>query len=87
MITLESDLRISFDQIGIKFQSIINDHRKELEEIIKNAVSNFDFKAALEWHIQKKIKSGLEDAFSEISLKENMKIKIWDEIEKRLEKI
>jgi len=87
MITLESDLRVSFDQIGIKFQSIINDHRKELEEIIKNAISNFDFKAALEWHIQKKIESGLEDAFSEISLKENMKIKIWDEIEKRLEKV
>ncbi len=87
MITLTSDLRLAFDQIGIKFQSIINENRATLEQIAKNAVENFDFETVLTEHINSKINEGLEEAFNEIDLKENLKIKIWDEINKKLEQI
>ena len=87
MITLKSDLRLAFDQIGFQFQSIVNENREKLEIIAKNAVENFDFETVLKEHIKSKIEQGLEEAFDEIDLKENLKIKIWDEINKKLEQI
>lgn len=87
MLRLESDLKISFEQIGIKFQSIVNEERDRLEAIAKEAVENFDFENVLRMHITEKINEGLEAAFSEIDLKENLKIKIWGEINKKLDQI
>ena len=80
MIKLQSDLRISFDQIGIKFQSIVNDHREQLEEITRKIVEEFDFQTLLKEHIEE----GLEKAFDKIDLSENLTIEIWNEINKRL---
>ena len=87
IMRLESDLKISFEQLNIKFQSMLNDKRDELEKIVKNIIDNFDFEKLLKYHIEAKIKESLEKAFDEIDLSENLKIKLWNEIEKKLNKL
>ena len=84
MINLTSDIRIEFEQLGIRFQSILNNKQEELEAIIKRVIDNFDFETLLEVHIEKKIKEGLERAFDEIGVSDQLKIKIGNEIEKRI---
>lgn len=84
MITLTSDLRVAFDQIGVKFMSICNENREELEAIARKAVESFDFETVITAGIHQKIRQGLEDAFSEIDLNDSMSVLIWNEINKKL---
>ena len=83
-IRLESDLRLSFEQLGIKFQSLLDESRYQFEELCKKAIDNFDFEEVFEIHIHRCIRDGLSKAFSEIDLSEKFKVEIWNEIEKRL---
>jgi hypothetical protein len=84
MITVESDIKLAFDQLRYKFQSILNEHSQEIETIVRNAIANFNFEEVLKAHVEGKINQGLEEAFNEIDLKESLKSKIWAEIEKKM---
>ena len=84
MIELRSDVNMCFENINLKFISILNERRREFEEIVRKVVSEFDFESAFASHINTKIEEGLEKAFDEIDLSETLKVKIWNEIEKRL---
>ena len=84
MINLTSDIRMEFEQLGIRFQSVLNDKQEELEAIIKRVIDNFDFETLLEVHIEEKIKEGLKRAFDGIDISDQLKIKIGNEIEKRI---
>jgi hypothetical protein len=83
-IQLHSDLRLSFEQIGIKFQSILTEYQEQFETLSRRALESFDFEKAFAEHIHGCIEDGLEKAFSEIDLSERFKIEIWHEVEKRL---
>lgn len=85
MLTLKSDLEVSFEHLVIKFQSILDEHRDQLEEIVRKTVDDFDFEEILQRHIKYKIEEGIEKAFSEIDLSDSLKTKIWNEIEKRVD--
>ena len=84
MIHLTSDLRLNFEQLGIRFQAILNDHKDELDTILKKAVLDFDFENVVAQHAHNIIHEGLEKAFSEIDISEQLKIKIWAELERRM---
>lgn len=86
MITISSDLRLSFEQLGIKFQRILTEHQEELEVLTKKAVESFDFEGVLESHIHSVIQYGIERAFDDVDLSDKFRVEIWNEIEKRLKK-
>jgi len=86
MIQIQSDIRLSFEELKISFQSILDNRRDEFKAICKNAVDNFDFEKALTNHINDKINEGLEKAFSGIDLSETLQRQIWNEIEDRMSK-
>lgn len=87
MLRLESNLRLSFEEMNIRFQSIIMDHQDELDRIIKNTIKDFDFERVLTAHVNCKIQEGIDKAFKEIDVSEALKMRIWSEINKRLEEI
>ena len=85
MITITSDIALSFNQLTIKFQSILDDHKEEIEAMTRKAVAEFDFEAVLKAHIQNKIEEGLSKAFESIDLSERFQTMIWKEIDEKLQ--
>jgi len=85
MITITSDIALSFKQLTIKFQSILDDHKEEIEAMTRKAVAEFDFEAVLKAHIQNKIEEGLSKAFESIDLSERFQTMIWKEIDEKLQ--
>ena len=55
MITLQSDLKLSFEELGIKFHSMLKDNQDDLESLIRKAVDNFDFETEIKHHVNKKM--------------------------------
>lgn len=86
MITLESDLKLSLDELNIKFISMLNGHRDELEMIIDKAVESFDFEKVLTEHVHNIIEDALYKAAQEIDLTDNIKALIWSKIEENINK-
>ena len=84
LITLNSDLRLSFEEMNIRFMSILDDKRDELTGILRMAMDEFDFTKAFEEHVQAKIHEGLDKAFDEIDISARLKVLIWNELERRL---
>ena len=84
MFTIDSDIRISFEQLGIKFHTIMDTYKDEFDRITKEAVANFDFETAIKAHVQAKIEEGLEEAYNEISLSEPIKNKFFEALEIKL---
>jgi hypothetical protein len=84
MITVTSDLRIAFEQMGIKVRSLLDSHKAEIDAIVKQAIDNFDFERVLTEHVQDKIRQGLSDAMYDIDLTETLKQRIWAQIETSL---
>lgn len=85
MITLTSDLKLAFEQLQIKFMSILDGHRAEIEELTKKAVDSFDFEDVLRSHVHDLMREGLDKVFSEIDLSDRFRTIIWTEIEKKME--
>jgi len=84
IIQIETDIKIVLPQIGRKMRQILSDKANEIDAIIKKAIDEFDFEEVLTEHIKDKITEGIEEAFSDINLKQSMEDKIWVEINKRL---
>lgn len=83
-ITLETDIRVSFDQLGIKFHDMMYDKSEELKALLQNILNNFDFETALKNHVEAKIRDSVCEAMTQIDLSSDLKRIIWAEIEKKL---
>lgn len=84
MIKIESDIKIGFETLNYKFQSLIQDKQEELNKIIKNIIDNFNFEEALSIHINSKLKDSIEQAFDEIDITQSLKNLIWSRLEKEI---
>ena len=87
MMTLTSDIRLSFEAIGVRFQSILNEKYGELEEVINNVVDNFDFEKVLTAHVNNLIEEGIEKAAENVDLSGALKDILFKEIDNRLSKV
>ncbi len=84
MLTVNSDVNVCFEQLNIKFQSLVDMQKKELETLTANAIKDFDFKTALDFHVKNKLSEGIDRAFYEIDLSDKFKSLIRNEIEDKL---
>jgi len=80
---LETDIKLRLPELRFKLRQILHDKDDEIDKIIKNAVDTFDLTKVLTEHINDKIAEGIDDAFYEMDLKEEMKSLIWVELNKR----
>jgi uncharacterized UBP type Zn finger protein len=83
-IRVETDLKVSFEQLSIRFQDLLDEKKEELEAILKDAINNFDFKKVIQEKVSEVLTENLRTAFEGIDLSSTFKDKIWDEIEKRI---
>ena len=84
MLTINSDIKVCFEQLNIKFQSLVDIHKKELETLTANAIKGFDFETAIDFHVKNKLSQGLDRAFEEIDISDKFKQIIGNEIESKL---
>ncbi len=85
MITLDSQIRISMEELNIAFSQLLNEKREELERMIKDELDSFDFEEMFRSHIRLAIERALEEAFRDIRLTDSVRTRIWNIIEKEME--
>lgn len=84
--TIDTDIKVRLPELSQKVRQLLMLKADDFDIIINNVIDNFDFERLLKTHIEDKIQDSISLAFQEIDLIEEMKSKIWAEINSRLNK-
>jgi len=80
-IRIDTDIKVRMPELALKFRQCLLARADEFDNLVKNIVDAFDF---ITNHINEKITDGIDAAFDEMNLQEDMKALIWAELNKRL---
>jgi len=83
-IGIDTNIKVVLPHISVKMKEVVQGCSDQLDEIIEKAIKNFDFETTLTKHIYSKINEGIDGAMDEICLKDDMKAKLWERINKSL---
>lgn len=84
MITLQTDIKLSMEDLGVSFNRLLDDHSDELKRISREAVDSYDFETVLTKYIHEKIDKALKQHFETIHLAPDIRELIWADINKRI---
>ena len=84
MVTLETDLRLHFDQIGARFHSMCMERQEIIEGMMQEAINKFDFQSLIDDAVHTKLRHAIEKAIDDIDISESIKSMLWAELERRL---
>lgn len=86
-VTLTTDLKVHFDQLGTMFQTMVANKQEELRKIMEAHLESFDFDRVLEEHIHELINRSIKKAFDNIDPSNDLECMILEKLRIRINKI
>ena len=59
MITLNTDIKLEFDQLRQHYMNYMDGHKEELNKIIEKAINSFDFEKVMTEYVHEAIREAL----------------------------
>ena len=84
MITLNTDIKIQFDEVRTVMMQHLDGKKDELTKIVKDAIDNFNFEQVLSIKIDNLLDESLHIALDEMDFSKDIREIIFKEDEKRI---